>query len=368
MASTGTRPPLFDPDPGGFDDDVAEPRFPRRPSSGGRGKDGSSPRWVRPFILGGLVLVALISLLSVLTGGEETPDRTPTVVTTSSEVAAADQATAPPARTASTGTDAVVDTPPTSQPSAAAPVEAADATAVPAEPTPVLPASPTLQRATAFAVQFAHDYLNYDQANPEVRQRELRLYLAPGVDPQLGWNGQGSQVAVLTVPVESRETEDGAAVTVAAQVTGRDAPRWVHLAVEVVRDDQGRLAIRRAPAFVPRPQPGVPAEAPARALDQVLSDQLQSGMQPLFAAFASDPAVDVPGTTAPGATIRGLGGQVSLGSVGPLRVFVGDDTTREAQIDVAWLDEVTGGTTSQTYILRLSAVDGSWLVTAITTG
>ena len=77
MSTTGTRPPLFDPEPGSFDDDVDAPLFPHRPGGGrraaGRQNQDDSPRWVRPFLLGGLVLVAILSLLAFLGDGANDP-------------------------------------------------------------------------------------------------------------------------------------------------------------------------------------------------------------------------------------------------------------------------------------------------------
>ncbi len=371
MSSTGTRPPLFDPDPEGFDEQVSEPRFPRRPAAtGGRGArptggSTTSPRWVRPFIFGGLVLVGVISLISVFSGSSD------------------DIATTTPVTTPGPSADPVIPDPVPADPGTADPGTATvqpTATPAPAAPEPQMTAEsgignlatdvPTLagsnlQAATAFAVQFAHDYLNFDEANPDIRQRDLRQYLAPGLDPQLGWDGKGTQLAVLTLPVDAQETGRGARVVVAAQVTGRDAPRWVHLAVELARDDLGRLAVTDVPAFVARPQPGTPTRPADLPADRTVAASLQPDMQSLFAAYAADTTVQVPGVTVPDASIRGLGGQVSLGTVGTLQVPEGDSLTREATIEVRWTDDVTGGSMLSRYRLDLVSVDGDWFVQAI---
>jgi hypothetical protein len=358
MSATGTRPPLFDPEPGSFDDDVDPPRFPHRPSGrrgGGVRPDDASPRWVRPFLLGGLVLVALLSLLSFLGGGHAEDPSTPAVPATAPAVAQEPPPTPEPAP------------PPAATP---APAEAvASAPLVPADD--VARPGPTaddadLLVARAFAAQFAHDYLNLDEANPQVRQRNLRAYLAPGLDPQLGWDGTGTQVAVLTVPVDATRTDRGVTITVAAQVTGRDAPRWVHLAVPLGQDDVGRWAVIAAPGYVPRPEPGAPAPADGPALDEALGSALQPAAQALFTAFATDEVVRLDGVTSPGSTIRGLDGQVELVGVGPLQVHRGAGPARTAEVEVTWRDEVTRTTLAQRYTLDLLEDDGAWLVHAVT--
>jgi hypothetical protein len=227
--------------------------------------------------------------------------------------------------------------------------------------------TPELQQATAFAVQFAHDYLNYDQERPEVRERELRAYLAPGLDPQLGWNGQGTQLAVLTVPISAVGGAGSATVIVAAQVTGADAPRWVHLSVPVLQDDRGRWAVSAQPAYVPRPGAGNPdIEAPG--VDQALSIELTPAMEQFFTAYASEVEVAIAGVTSPESSIRGLAAQVTFSGIDAVRIEAGDPASRQGTVSVTWVDPVTDGSIAQTYDLRLIASDGSWLIEGIDAG
>ncbi|CAN5263506.1 hypothetical protein BH23ACT9_BH23ACT9_14250 [soil metagenome] len=388
MSATGTRPPLFDPEPGGFDGDRPDSRqqFPLRPTSGGsgssRGRAGgsssSSPRWVRPFMLGGLVLIAIVSLVSILAG---------------------DDGDAP---AAADGDSLVIDDPAVDEPAAADPAGSGDPASavtddgeVTAEDdiavAPIAPAGrprpggetgppaiaavtadPDVLEARAFAIQFTHDYLNWDDREPDriaAREQNLRAYLAPGLDPQMGWDGEGVQIAVLTTVVEAVTRDDGVVVvTVAANITGDVLPRWVYLAVPVKRDDQDLWAVIAQPGYVPRPSAGNPAVAAVEEIDQALSASLTGAMRELFTAYAAEGAVTVPDVTAPGSDIRGLRGQVTLSSIEDVRIPSGDDDQRRGAVAVAWFDPIGGALLSQTYTVELVRSDDGWLVRAVTIG
>lgn len=246
----------------------------------------------------------------------------------------------------------------------------------------MLPDAPArLQRAAGFAVQFANSYLNYDAEAPDIRERELSAFLAAGLDPQLGWDGQGRQVAALTVALEVAEQPDGRVeVIVAAQVTGPRAPRWVHLAVPLAADADGRWAVIAPPSFVPRPAAGRPIVPAAPPVDLALSEELAGPVAEVMAVYGAEPVVSVPGLTAPDATIRGLSGAFALVEVTSVSVHAGDGPVRTAEVVVTWDNEVTGGQVSQGYTVELvqsdgTAPDGSpgngtqaggYLVTAIT--
>lgn len=414
MSSTGTRPPLFGPDPdggggagGGFDGDPGAPRqqFPlRRTGSGGPGRpppppgSSSSPRWVRPFLIGGLLLVAVVLLLSVFGGDDPGPDQPAGDPDAGQDDPVAEDPVAEdPVADAAVGDDTAAEDPavdvaaeadddiPAADPDPSADPDAAEPTPEGSSDTPGADA-PTqgaegqgaegqgafsaadLQIASAFAVQFAHDYLNYDQAQPGVRERELGAYLAPDLDPQLGWDGQGTQLAVLTVPIETAADDDRVVVTIAAQVTGQDAPRWVHLAVPLARDDRSRWAVTAAPAYVPRPAAGTPTGAEPVEVDEALSGALTEPMTQLFQAYGAEAIVSVAGVTAAQADIRGLGGLVTFTQVDAVRITAGDDTAREGTVTVTWEDPVTGGSFRQDYEVSLAGAEGSWLVQEVRTG
>lgn len=368
MSSTGTRPPLFDPEPGSFDDDVDSPTFPRKRKRGKKGptdrSDGeanTSPAWVRPFIFGGLILVAILSLFSFFGASDDAEEPAdPAVAEIEASVVPAadgDAATAP----APVAQQPEAAREPAGQPVQAEPVSPQQAQIDEVAAVPAAPGAGT-RAAEAFAVQFAHDYLNFDEANPQIRERKLRGYLASGLDPQLGWNGEGVQLAVLTLPVDVQPTDDGTVVVVAAQVTGREAPRWVHLAVPLAVDDGGRYAVTGQPSYVPRPPLGGVDPVDDPPVDQTLTAELGPQIERFFTAFGSETTVQLDGVTAPDSRIRGLNGAFVLAAVDDVAVHTGEDDQRTARATVTWRDDVTGTTVEQSYDLTFTRHDDGWLI------
>ncbi len=361
MSAAGTRPPLFDPDREfdrlGPEGGGRPPRFPARRTTSRR----RSPLRV---VLVVLLLVAVVVLVAAAVTGRDDggtaagpePDVPVTAPAAPDDAAAQDPA--PPAAEGQPGESAADE----------AAADAAADDAAPGGDDPAVPAEPVdLQAASAFAAQFAHDYLNWDEGRPEVRARTLASYLAPGLDPQLGWDGSGVQVAVLTLPVAVRPTASGVEVTVAVEVTGVQAPRWVHLAVPLAADDEGRWAVTAPPAFVPRPAAGSPDTPPDAPVDVDLTAALADHLETLLTAYATSDVVTVEGVTAPDAAIPGLRGQLALAEVAAFEV------RREADgpvghATVVWHDEVTGATLTQAYRLPLVQVADGWRVGAVQAG
>src|SRR3569833_828581 len=96
-----------------------------------------------------------------------------------------------------------------------------DKSAAPTTPTSGKPVFPQ-QQASAYALSFADTYLNYDPAAAADREQQLAQFLAPGVDPQLGWDNTGKSV-LRSVQVASVAAQDvtGAVVTLMAEAKGR---------------------------------------------------------------------------------------------------------------------------------------------------
>ena len=368
FAPPGTKFPLEPSD--------RNPRPARGRTGGPRDRQspsGGPPPWLRWVLLG--VGVVVLGLLAMVVIGRQADDTAP-----AEGVAATAAADGPSSR--DDATDSTADgAPEVADPD---PVEgdrlpdantAADTGGTDAEPSAgsgsgeVGTIDPELQGAAGFAVQFANSYLNYDEAQPDVRARELAAYLAPGLDAQLGWSGTGRQLAALVIALRAEPTEDGAVVvTVAAQVTGTDAPRWVHLAVPLRQDDRARWAVTAPPAFVPRPSPGNPTVPATPASDDELGAQLTDAVTQAFVAFGTSATVDLPGITAEDARIRGLDGQFAFVRLAELVVHDGDDTARTAIARVVWRNDIAGGEIEQTYRLDLTAAGNAWLIGAITIG
>lgn len=269
-----------------------------------------------------------------------------------------------------------VDAPPDGAPGAAtAPVDAG----VPAEgrgtadeggtsdPRPASPVRAADSAAAAFGARFAHDYLSWDASNPEVRAERLRPYLAPGVDPQAGWDGEGAQVAVLALPVGVEVVDEAAGdavVTVAVEITGLDAPRWVHLAVPVRADGAGGFAVTGPPAYVPAPPPAaadIDAATPA-PLDPAATEAVAALLERLLPAYAAERSVELDGVVEDGARLLGLGGTgLAVDALVAVAVPTGGDV-RTAAVDVRWRDDVTGSRFVQRYGVTVVRDAGGWVV------
>ncbi|GFN01423.1 hypothetical protein Sfulv_62330 [Streptomyces fulvorobeus] len=117
--------------------------------------------------------------------------------------------------------------------------------------------------ARALAVRAAHAYLAWDEAKPEDRARELAAVLAAGVDPQLGWDGRGTQAVGLVVPGPVIPGRAGRArVRVDAQIAPGAGPvRWVAVEIPVAVAGGGRLVVSGPPRSWVSPSARPPARS-----------------------------------------------------------------------------------------------------------
>ena len=235
-----------------------------------------------------------------------------------------------------------------------------------AAPDPAVPqgtggAFPT-QAAEAFAVRFASVYLEWDAVNPQARADTLAGYVPEGAEEQFGWAGNGRQVAVLVLPVHTEvRSPSSAVVTVAAEVTGPTAPRWVHLAVPVYTDGAGRFLVTDLPALVPGPGEAAAPNEPLRTSDSEVADQLREPLTAFFRAYAGTEPGELAYLLAPGVQVGTLGGIVTFEGM-QLQVPRGGDR-RDVVADVRWADPVTGSTFTQSYELTVArSDDGRWYI------
>ncbi len=229
------------------------------------------------------------------------------------------------------------------------------------QPSSSEPAFP-VQAAEAFAVRFSSVYLEWDSSDPRTRAERLAAYIPEGADQQLGWGGNGTQVAVLILPVRTNViSERSAVVTVAAEVTGVSAPRWVHLSVPVYTDGRGRFVVTDVPALVPAPGE---AEAPRpriQASDSELADALREPLTAFFRGYAGGGQGELEYLLAPGVDVGTLGGTVRFESL-RLSVPEGGDR-RDVTAEVRWADPVTQSTFTQTYQVTVAqGQDGRWYI------
>lgn len=219
--------------------------------------------------------------------------------------------------------------------------------------------------ASAYALEFAGVYLNYDQRTAVDRQRRLEYFLPEGTDGQFGWNGVGQlQVQSMNVSsVEARDDNNGV-VTVLA----RTGDRWFRLAVPIYARD-GALAIAGRPALLPPPARAALPQAPIRERDTVAEGELQSVLDGFFKAYAADDRTAL-SRFADQTTIVGLAGAVNFVQVREVIVPSGSQAERTVFATVAWQippsdPRGAGGELEQSYELTVVKKDGTWYVRAI---
>jgi hypothetical protein len=186
--------------------------------------------------------------------------------------------------------------------------------------------------AEAFALQFGNVYLNFSPATAGQRAIDLTPFIPVGwSDPQFGWNGAGTQQlesdAVASIAVQSAHR---AVVTLLARVnTG-----LIELAVPVY-STQGGLVVSAEPALVPVPERATPPSASGPANDSAAVTALRGQLPGFFRAFASGDQQTLGRFLAPGASVTGLGGAVTFGSISGMEVPPGG-ATRRITVSVTW--------------------------------
>jgi Conjugative transposon protein TcpC len=214
--------------------------------------------------------------------------------------------------------------------------------------------------ASAYALSFASVYLNYDPTTVTDRQRQLGVFLADGLDPQLGWNSSGKMV-LQSAQVASVQPSDAnhAIVTLLVRANGNS----FQLAVPVYAKD-GAMVISAAPALLAMPAKATLPAAPAVNRDTALETELTNRLQGFFIAYATSDAAGLAGYGYTGH--GGLNGAATLVQVKSVVAPQGDPNSRTVTVVVDWqLPSATAvqAATSrleQTYQLSVVKKDGSW--------
>jgi Conjugative transposon protein TcpC len=185
--------------------------------------------------------------------------------------------------------------------------------------------------AGAFALEFGSVYLNFSPATAARRASDLTPFIPVGSAPEFGWNGAGSeqlqseQVASISVQSAHR-----AIVTLLARVsTG-----LIELAVPVY-SAQGGVVVSADPALLPVPERAQPPSVPSPANDSVAMAALTGQLPGFFRAYASGNQQVLGRFLAPGASVTGLSGAVTFGSISGMEVPPGGATRRIA-VSVIW--------------------------------
>ncbi len=224
--------------------------------------------------------------------------------------------------------------------------------------------------AEAYALQFGSVYLNYSPAAAQERASELATFLPAGVSTQFGWNGQGSmelqseQVASVAV----RDSQH-AVITLLARASGQ----LMELGVPVYAADGG-FSLSAEPALLPPPaRVTAPGTAP-KSSDPAAAAALNLQLPGFFRAYASGDPVNLRRFLASGATVTGLGGTVTYGSIAGIYVPPGG-ANRTITVSVIWRVPSTSASGSSvanapaglemTYQMQVVRQSGSWYVKGI---
>lgn len=203
-------------------------------------------------------------------------------------------------------------------------------------PAPTVGTTPTdagfpVDRASAFASQFAEVYLNFDATRPEQRASRLAPYLPDGAEPQFGWDGIGKMSAGAIQPygVEVIDARN-AVVTVIFQSENRR----MLLSVPVYYDN-GRFVVSARPGVLPAPPAaGLPQE-PEPDRDTAAENELRPQLEGFFKAFAAGDDVQLRLFAAPGETLQGFPGTFDFVQLRDVVVPPGG-AIREITATVVW--------------------------------
>ena len=186
--------------------------------------------------------------------------------------------------------------------------------------------------AEAYALEFGNVYLNFSPATAGARSKALAAFLPAGADPQLGWNGAGTQQLldeqVAGITVRSPHT---ALVTLLARLANGSL---IELGVPVYASG-GSMAVSGDPALLPGPVTAIVPTTGQAAADQATEATLQSQLAGFFAAYASGDQATLARFLTPGTHLTGLGGEVSLAAIDAVHAPVGG-STRTISVTVTW--------------------------------
>jgi Conjugative transposon protein TcpC len=224
--------------------------------------------------------------------------------------------------------------------------------------------------AEAYALQFGTAYLNFSPATAVTRAQELSRFLPHGTDPQLGWNGAGTQrlqsEQVAGISVSGAHTAE---VTLLASLSGG---RLVELGVPIYSSGRG-MSVSGAPSLLPGPALAVAPHSTAGS-DQRTQYALERQLPAFFQAYASGDPTTLARFEAPGAHITSLNGAVGFDGIDAVVAPPGG-ATRSVTVTVTWQVPGTSGSgggvaaapasLEMAYQLTVVRQSGSWDVRSI---
>jgi Conjugative transposon protein TcpC len=150
--------------------------------------------------------------------------------------------------------------------------------------------------AAEYATEFARVYLTYSSEHPGVRTEALSRFTNSAIDNEAGVTPQGAQTVTWAEPVQQQRQPTGEDfVTVAVQTGEEAAPQY--LAVPVIRDSGGALAIANYPSFVGPPAVATGYEAPDQ--EPVTDSALIAMVTRVVTNYLDDDALDLQADMAP---------------------------------------------------------------------
>lgn len=246
-----------------------------------------------------------------------------------------------------------------------------------AAPPPAVPASAgphfPVSLAEAYAQDFGTAYLNFSPATAGQRAAQLAAFLPAGADPELGWNGAGTErlqsEQVASISVTSDHT---AVVTLLAQVSNS----LIELAVPIYSSGHG-MVVSGEPALLSAPAGAAPPQPAGAESDTATATALAAELPGFFQAYASDDQAILSRYLVSGAHVTGLHGGFTLGSVENVTVPFGG-ATRVITVTVLWHQASGTGSAAQgqavgaapaglemIYQMTVVRQDASWYVQAI---
>lgn len=221
--------------------------------------------------------------------------------------------------------------------------------------------------AEAYVMQFGQVYLNFSPAGAAERQQQLLNFFPNSVvnqaQPPFGLAGsatmklQSEEISGIEV-----QSDQQAVVTLLTMVNDRIMEFGVP-----VYSSGGAIVIPGLPALLPAPLMVQPSQAQPGPQDQAAQGALQQQLPQFFQAYANgDPNV-LSRYLAPGASIGGLGQQVTFGGIATNGLYVpqAGGTTRDITVTVNWLLPGQQGGFATTYDMSVVDQGGRWYVAAI---
>jgi len=220
--------------------------------------------------------------------------------------------------------------------------------------------------AEAYAMQFGQVYFNVNPTDATQRQAQLGQFIDPSAlnaqqsqqSQQFGVTGSAAmQLQSETVAGIDVRTAQSAVVTLLTTINGR----LMEFGVPVYAAGGG-IVISGLPALLSAPlMVNLPSGQPGPSDSQATS-QLRQQLPAFFSAYANGNSAGLSRYLAPGASITGLGGEVTFGNIVSLHVPTGG-ATRDITVTVNWQLAAQQGGFATTYDMSVVDLqDGKWYV------